>query len=191
MSMIDPTESFGGSTTDEQPDQQLDSYAKAATGVEEIDEWPIRYEGLTQDDANFNLDVARTPAVSNPFATKNADAVPVYERASDDFTVGSFVLTSAQGPQMIGGRRKGRKYILLEVPTSFVGPLGAVIAPLGILFGRDPGEVANGVGWQLNVGDSIELDTEAPIYASPLPGAASGVVLFAEFFNLPGGTVAP
>jgi hypothetical protein len=122
------------------------------------------------------------------FDKGNGEAFPVFERASSDFTTGAIFVNSWNGGTVIVvGRQKGRKALTLWVPTSIVPPGSTTpITPSGVLFAQTEGELQNGGGAQINPGDSLTIETEAPVWCGLIPGSTSGVVQFTTVYN-PGG----
>ena len=122
------------------------------------------------------------------FGIDNGEAVPVFERSSSNFTAGSTQVNSSNGgTSIVAGRVLGRKSMTIWVPTTWTNPSGTSTSPNGVVFGETEGELQSGGGAQLNPGDSITLDTEAPIWIGLIPGKTSGVVQYMATYNPAGG----
>jgi phage baseplate assembly protein gpV len=123
-----------------------------------------------------------------PYKTDNDGAVPVYQRAAHEWDVNIIVVNSTDAqPAEVVGRQKGRQSVTLTVPTTL--PNGTT--PDGVVFGPNRGalqqtEVGGGAG-VLNAGDSVTINTEAPVYATVITGNATGAVQAVVEFNPPGG----
>ena len=160
-----------------------------------VAEVPLRYAEdagsdltkLAQRGAVTSYDEPGEAAKSSHFETDNAKAVPVFERAALSHYTGA---AQVNGTQMLLGRRAGRKYVVLSVPNSYI-PLGSTVAstPNGVMVDDDRSGLDTSSGYQLNAGDSLEIDSEAPIWVGLLPGLTSGVVQFSEAFSPLGGPV--
>ncbi|MDE1881979.1 MAG: hypothetical protein KGI89_15705, partial [Euryarchaeota archaeon] len=110
-------------------------------------------------------------------STPRRDSVPVVERATSSYSARGFQITNANPYVMLSGRRRGRKWITLAVPSSYIAPGGTTSStPLGVMIAEDPNAIVAGVGYQLNPGDTLTIDSEAPIWAGVLPGNATGYV---------------
>jgi hypothetical protein len=126
------------------------------------------------------------------FSTKNAQAVPVFQRASDAFTAGNLELSfnpSQSNIAKIVGRQRGRQAITIWVPTSYVTPAGInVTTPNGVIVAETEDQVqVNGGGVQLNAGDSITIHAESSVYAGIIPGNATGYCQWLVEYNPVGG----
>ena len=130
-------------------------------------------------------EVTHQPVVSSRFNTDNEQAIPVWERSSEGHRTVS--VTVSETTQLVG-RRRGRKYVALSVPTS-VTRGGVATTPNGVQVSHDRNSIDVGIGYQLNPGDSLEIDSEAPVYVGPLPGLTSGVVQYSEALNYPNGSL--
>ena len=120
--------------------------------------------------------------------TDNGQAFAVFERSSSDFNAGAVSITAANGgTSIVVGRVLGRKSVTIWVPTLWTNPAGVSAAPNGVLIGQTEGELQAGGGVQLNPGDSITIDTEAPIWAGLIPAKTSGVVQYLVTYNPAGG----
>lgn len=113
-----------------------------------------------------------------PWSTENENALPVYQRAAHDWTANQYTLSSTIGPIQIAGRQRGVFSTVVWVPTS---------AAEGVLISPAEGDVTQGAGVTLSPGDSIELPTEAAVWAGVIVGQSSGTVYVVRFYNPPGG----
>jgi hypothetical protein len=84
---------------------------------------------------------------------------------------------------MLLGRRVGRKYVVLSCPTTYNGASNTT----GFQVSDTRAYVDANAGYQVNPGDSIEIDTEAPVWVGVLNGNSTGVVQWSEVFNPAGG----
>jgi hypothetical protein len=107
-----------------------------------------------------------------PFATPNGEAVPVWQRATTDWS--TFAFTSISGTVQIGGKVGGRFAISVWVPTT---------AALGVQIGALRSQCDNSGGTPLNPGDSVTIMSEAPVFAAPQIGQTTGTVYVMDFFN--------
>jgi hypothetical protein len=124
------------------------------------------------------------------FATDNGAAIPTFERASHDFTTGqTYVGTSNGGIAIIVGRQSGRKSVTVAVPKSYYNMAGTLVtSPIGVVVGQTEGELqAPGGGLQLLAGDSITIQTEAPIWVGLLTGQTTGFCQWCVEYNPAGG----
>ena len=124
------------------------------------------------------------------FATDNGAALPMFERASHDFTTGqTYTGTANGGISIIVGRQSGRKSVTIAVPKSYYNMSGTLVtSPIGVVVGQTEGELqAAGGGLQLLAGDSITIATEAPIWVGLLPGQTTGFCQWCVEYNPAGG----
>ncbi|MDE1822634.1 MAG: hypothetical protein KGI98_17495 [Euryarchaeota archaeon] len=124
-----------------------------------------------------------SPTLADRFPTKAAEAVPVYERASEEIALGSQqVGTTAL---QVFPRRPGRKTLVISIPTTFY-PVGSTVAstPTGVQVAQSESVITSGLGYQLQPGDSVEIDTEGPVFVGPLPGQAQGTFQYVETYTL-------
>ena len=122
------------------------------------------------------------------WGTTNADALSVFERASSDFTAGVINISTQNGnTAIIVGRQKGRKSVTIWVPKTYTNASGSTSTPNGVIIGQTEGEVQAYAGAQLNPGDSITINTEAPVWAGVLGGNTSGLCQFLVEYNPAGG----
>ena len=125
---------------------------------------------------------------SKRWGTDVADSLMVFERSSSDFTAGVINITTANGStSIIQGRQKGRKSVTIWVPSTFTNAAGTTSTPLGVIIGQTEGEVQQYAGVQLNAGDSITINTEAPIWAGVLGGNSTGLCQYLVEYNPAGG----
>jgi hypothetical protein len=87
------------------------------------------------------------------------------------------------------GRRKGRRSVTLACPTAMLNLAGSAVTVVGFQFSHNRGVVDNNSGFQVNPGDSVEVDAEAPLFVSPLPGNTYGCIQWIETFDAAGGPV--
>jgi hypothetical protein len=132
---------------------------------------------FTGDD--FALE-ASTPAANPIRLTPASQAVPVYERAAETHSTRCLSINSTS---MLLGRRVGRKYVVLSCPTTYNGSANAN----GFQVSDTRSYVDVNAGYQVNPGDSIEIDSEAPVWVGVLNGNTTGVVQWSEVFNPAGG----
>jgi hypothetical protein len=112
-----------------------------------------------------------------PWNTDNEEAFPVYQRAAHDWSANQYTVHS-NNPIAVAGRKKGRTSVVVWVPTT---------AAEGVLISPDEGDLTQGAGVVLSPGDSIELPTEAPVWAGVIIGQSTGTVYVVEYYNPPGG----
>lgn len=125
---------------------------------------------------------------SKAWGTDNADALMVFERASSDFTAGVININAQNGnTAIIVGRQKGRKSVTIWVPSTYTSSAGTSSTPKGVMVAQTEGEVQAYAAVQLNPGDSITINTEAPIWAGILPGNTTGLCQFLVEYNPAGG----
>jgi hypothetical protein len=117
-------------------------------------------------------------SLHKPWDVDNEEAFSVYQRASHDWSAQQYNLTTGNTPFQLAGRQKGRESVTIWVPST--ASFGCIIAP-------SEGDVQQGTGIVLNVGDSITLRTEGPVYTSVISPNATGTVYIVQFFNPPGG----
>jgi hypothetical protein len=113
-----------------------------------------------------------------PWSTENEQAFPVYQRASHDWSANQYILASSSGPIQIAGRLRGVASTVIWVPTA---------ASEGVVISPTEGDIQQGAGVTLSPGDSIELPTEAAVWAGVIVGQTTGTVYVARFYNPPGG----
>ncbi len=138
-------------------------------------------------DSNAAAPLAEGPSTAQTarrlrFASDNGDALGVFERASHEWAPRIWILSSNDEPKQIVGRQVGRKDITLWVPATL--PSGS---PLGVMIGRYPEDCYNDniTGIVLNPGDSLTIETEAPVYAAVIPGNSLGNLYSITAFNPP------
>lgn len=162
-----------------------------ATAEDHQDDTPVRYvdeQDVAQtSEQGFIVGADITPAgpMARPsFDTPAHEAVPTNERAGDSHDSRN-ISVGVNAFQLVG-RRPGRKYILLSCPTTFTSAAGAA-TPLGFQFSDDPNQLNVGLGFQVNPGDVIPVDSEAAVWVAALPGNVTGLVQFSEVYSTPGG----
>lgn len=129
-----------------------------------------------------SVEEAPSPVTNNLPAKK--DAVPVNERASESHNTRAY---SINATSMLVGRRAGRKYVVLSVPTTFNGSTNAN----GVQVSDTRAYIDANAGYQLNPGDSLEIDSEAPVWVGVLSGNTTGVIQWCECFDPQGGRSDP
>jgi hypothetical protein len=129
-------------------------------------------------------------ATKKAFPVSNPNAVPVFERGSDNFNSGQVFVSNTNNQQAIciQGRVKGRKNVTVWVPNTYTNTAGSSVTPTGIVLSDSEGNVINGfANIQLNAGDSMTISTESPVWVGLLPGATSGYCQFVVEYNPSGG----
>lgn len=112
-----------------------------------------------------------------PWHTENEEALPVYQRAAHDWSANQFIVGSGN-PIQIAGRLRGCVSTMVWVPTS--ASHGVIISPV-------EGDITQGAGVELDPGDSIEIASEAAVWAGVIVGQTSGTVNVVRLYNPPGG----
>jgi hypothetical protein len=127
-----------------------------------------------------------TPGKGSPrgresFATENDEAIAVFQRSSEAWTGRQFLIS---GPTQIVRRMKGRESATIFVPATDVN--GNAIT--GVIFGPDDSEVqGQGNPLFLLPGMSASIESEAPVWAAPIPGNSTGYVCVLTTDNPSGG----
>lgn len=141
---------------------------------------PIRTDGRPQEsnspvggDDRLGAQGQRTVP---PWNTDNEEALPVYQRSAHDWSANEYTLGTT--PIQIAGRLRGAQSTIIWVPTAAAH--GCVISP-------SEGDITQGAGITLSPGDSIELATEAAVWAGVIVGQTTGTVYVVRLFNPPGG----
>ena len=129
-----------------------------------------------------NLD--STPATASARLTPHDQAVPVFERAALSHSTRAVSVSSTS---MLLGRRPGRKYVVLSCPTTYNGATNAN----GFQVSDTRAYIDANAGYQVNPGDSIEIDSEAPVWVGLLGTNTTGVVQWSEVFNPQSGNSDP
>ena len=106
------------------------------------------------------------------FATPNGQAVPVWQRASSDWS--TFPFTSISGTVQIAGTLGGRFAVTVWVPATSAH--GVQIAP-------NRSQCDNNGGTPINPGDSVTIMSEGTVYAAPQSGQTTGTVYVVDLFN--------
>lgn len=123
-----------------------------------------------------------------PYSVENFQAIPVYQRASDDGDVRIVQVNANNGGTAIAcNRQRGRQRVTLSVPSLL--PDGVTV-PNGVIWGFQEGDVqgaGNGSCGILNPGDSVTIATEAPIYLGLIANKASGAAQVLTETNIAGG----
>jgi hypothetical protein len=113
------------------------------------------------------------------FQTDSLAAVPVTQRAAESHNVRA---ASCVVPSKVVGHRKGRRAITLSCPATTVAG-----TPLGFQVSDQRAYLDVNVGFQVNPGDSIRIESEAEVWIAPLPGQTSGYCQYVETFDAPSG----
>lgn len=125
---------------------------------------------------------------SKPWAAKPHEALGVFQRSSQQWATDFVALSANSGPREINGQ-KGRTSVTLWVPTTQLD--GVTPVTIGVIVAPTVGEVSQGIGVIVNVGDSIEITTEADIWIGPPKGQTTGFCQYMQFINPAGDLGAP
>jgi hypothetical protein len=144
---------------------------------------PIGADGslVEHDKPPSSTGPATAPGTNHkPWAQENADAFPVFQRASHDWAANAYTLQSTDAPIQLSGRLKGKLRTTVWVPTG--SAKGVVVSP-------DQGDIQQGAGITINPGDPpLNIDSEGPVWAGVIPGQATGgPVQVVTYFNPLGG----
>lgn len=123
-----------------------------------------------------------------PWDVANDEALPVYQRASLDWSAGLVQVTEANdGTAVVVGRQKGRASLALWVPSEV--PIAGVMTatPAGVFFAPSKAELSLVTMPPLNVGDSVLIASEGSCYVGLLPGETTGWVAWMTLTNPIGG----
>jgi hypothetical protein len=118
------------------------------------------------------------------FQTDALSAVPVTSRSAESFNGRAVSFTI---PYRVVGHRRGRRAITLSCPSTVTSSTGSTSTPAGFQWSDDRSFVEANVGFQVNPGDSVRIESEAEIWVAPLPTAASGYCQYVETFDSPSG----
>lgn len=164
------------------------------TAQDHQDVIPVRYEqGESYAESSETgviggVDLTPTgPRVEPKFNTQLHEAVPTFERAATSHNTRLLLVGVGSTPLVL--RRAGRKYLVVSCPTTFTNFAGLTSTPLGFQVADDRAVIEAGQGYQVNPGDSLEIDTEGPVFVGPLPTQTSGFVQYSEVYSVPGGPV--
>ena len=127
------------------------------------------------------------PATSSRFNATNEQAVPVTQRATSSYSAMQFTVSAT--PTMMIGRRRGRRYLSLSCPGT-VTAAGVGSTPKGFAFSFSRNDLDAGIGFQVNPGDAVTLDSEAEIWVAALPGNTTGLVQYVDVFDTLAGPAA-
>ena len=189
--ILDPVEPDGGSLDAlelETPDEAFAFLIPAGTHPRDRSIAVDDLEHYSDNPVHHDTAGDRYTTGRKAFATDNGQAFAVFERAASDFNAGAISITANNGgTSIVVGRVLGRKSVTIWVPTLWTNPAGVSAAPNGVLIGQTEGELQAGGGVQLNPGDSITIDTEAPVWAGLIPSKTSGVVQYLVTYNPAGG----
>ena len=118
--------------------------------------------------------------LSSFYDTANEQAIPTIQRAASSYSAKQFT-ASATATQMVG-RRRGRRFIALSCPgTVTAGGVGST--PKGFAWSYERSDLDVGIGFQVNPGDSVTVESEAEIYVAALPGNTTGLVQYVEVYD--------
>jgi hypothetical protein len=148
------------------------------------------------DEPNDYMQEARTPhrrTGQPPFSVDNEQAFATFERASHDWRGGVVVVDgNSTGTAIVVGRRPGRKHLYLWTPSVGIVVGGALVVPAagnGVLVAGRQGELEQGGGFILNVGDPrVDIESEGEVWVGLIPGQAIGYVQYLDLFDIPGST---
>jgi hypothetical protein len=122
-----------------------------------------------------------SPRGTESFSTENDEAIGVFQRADEAWTGQTWPIT---GAVQIVRRMKGRGATTVYVPATDVN--GNAI--LGVIVGPNDSDVqGNGFPLFLLPGMSMTIRSEAPVWAAPIPGNATGYVCTLTTDNPSGG----
>jgi hypothetical protein len=109
----------------------------------------------------------------------------VFERSAHDWRGAVVVVSTTSPAAQVVGRLPGRRSVTLWVPATLTIAGTVVTVANGVLVAATEGELfqAGGGGIQLNVGDSLRIESEAPVWVGLIPGDSPGYVQFLELFN--------
>jgi hypothetical protein len=133
--------------------------------------------------------LGQAPTGRPPWSTDNDEALGVFQRGSDSWDGGLIVVdANGSGTAQVIGRQKGRCAVKLWVPTA----LNGVATVYGVMLSPNQSELENPIpgGFQLNPGDSIVIETEAPVYAGLIGTNPLGHVQWIVLSNPLGGHLA-
>lgn len=116
------------------------------------------------------------------FDTDNDEAVAVFQRASESFTTGLWIIS---GATQIVGRMAGRTGTTLSVPTTDEGNN----AIQGVRYAPNQSQLSGPLNTCsfLLPGASITIPSEGPVWVAPLFGNATGYVIVMTTDNPSGG----
>lgn len=152
----------------------------------EKNDYDVRYldEVPTDEMSVIGHEIRHEPVASSRFNTQNEQPIPTAERATNAHNTVRVTL-QADAFQLLG-RRRGRRYVVLSCPATITTG-GVAATPLGFQVSHDRNNVTVGIGYQVNPGDSLEVDSEAEVYVGPLPGNTTGTVQYSEAYTALGG----
>jgi hypothetical protein len=113
------------------------------------------------------------------FQTDSLSAVPTVSRSAESHNVRA---STCVVPSKVVGHRKGRRSITLSCPATTVAG-----TPLGFQVSDQQAFLDVNVGFQVNPGDSIRIESEAEVWIAPLSGQTSGYCQYVETFDAPSG----
>ena len=126
-----------------------------------------------------------------PYSVDNGFAFAVNQRKAHDWRGGVTVVDqNSGGTAIVVSRRPGRTQLRLWVTSSMVvgGTLVTGITQ-GVLVAPSEGELQQGGGFLLNVGDPpVLLESEGIVWVGLMPGNSVGYVQWLDLFDIPGGS---
>ena len=131
------------------------------------------------DEPSFDHHARPSEGVPPFFQTDTLSAVPIVSRSAESHNVR---VAACVEPTKVVGHRKGRRAITLSCPTTTVAG-----TPLGFQVSDQRTYLDIGVGFQVNPGDSLKIESEAEVWIAPLPGQTSGYCQYVETFDAPSG----
>lgn len=167
-----------------------------AQGIEPQDE-VLLPPGVHPGDPRSNYSGERMTAGSHhggaprgkaPWSVPNSKALHTFQRLSSDWQTNLIVLSSGldindNGVVKVVNALPGRSAVTLWVPAQVPISGSMTTTPAGVMFSSDEGDLIQGYGTPLNVGDSVTVDAEGAIYAGLQPGESSGYVAYMHCFN--------
>ena len=117
------------------------------------------------------------PRTRPPFSVPPGRAMGVFQRASGDFSLNRFTINPTSGTGGVvraAPRTRGRVSVTVWVPST---------ASHGVVVAEDQGKAQLHSGAVLNVGDSITISTEAPVYVGLITGQTTGTFQVLELNN--------
>jgi hypothetical protein len=125
-----------------------------------------------------------------PFSIPSGEAMPVFQRSAHDWRSGVVgVNTNNGGTAGVVGRLAGRRSLTLWIPTKVVVGGSLVTTTDGVMYAATEGELQNGGGTYLGLGDSVTIEAEASVTIGLAPGSTQGYVQYLDLFDAPGGGI--
>lgn len=116
-----------------------------------------------------------------PFSRPNGYAMGTFQRLGEDWNARGLKVGTT--PAKVVGRKKGRSFLRLWVPSKAVISGTLVTVTNGVLVAPSAGEASQHAGVVLDVGDHLDIYSEASVYVIALPGKTTGIVQWADFYN--------